>query len=131
MAFILELLFEFFGEFVLQFVFEALTQIGVRIFRNSNHPVRQPSAWFTALFYALVGALGGWLSLLVMPHYLLATTQLRLGYLVLAPIGAAAAIAGIGLLKARQGKREVGIDKFIYGYIFALAFALVRHYFAT
>ena len=131
MAFIFEVLFEIFGEFLLQLVFEMLAQTGMRIVRDKHHPVRQPSAWFTGLGYACFGALAAGLSLWLIPHHMLATTTLRIGYLVLAPIGAGAAIAGIGLLRIRQGKREVGIDRFVYGYIFALVFALVRYYFAV
>ncbi len=128
---IFEIVFEIFGEFLLQLVFELLVQGGMRVAGKRDHPVRQPSVWMTGIGYALFGAAAGALSVWLLPHYLLATPQLRLGYLLLAPIGAGAVIAGIGLLRIRKGKREVGIDRFIFGYIFALAFALVRHHFAA
>jgi hypothetical protein len=36
----------------------------------------------------------------------------------------------IGAWRSKQGHALAGIDRFFYGYLFALSFALVRFYFA-
>jgi hypothetical protein len=128
--FILELLFEFFGEFFLQLFFEALAQAGVHAVRHPDREPRELNRWLVGLGYALLGGLGGALSVWLLPHYLLRAHVARLAYLLIAPIAAGCAMAAVGHWRSRRGLALAGIDRFAFGYVFALVFAIVRFLFA-
>jgi hypothetical protein len=129
-GFILELLFEFFGEFALQVFFEALAQAGVHAVRHPDHEPRQVNRWLVALGYALFGAFGGALSVWLLPHYLLRAHVARVAYLLIAPVAVGCLMAALGHWRSRRGLALAGIDRFAFGYVFALAFAVVRFVFA-
>ena len=123
----LEFLFEIFGELLLQLVVEALAQAGVHLVRHPDRPPREHSPWLVAVGYALFGLVGGAISLWVFPDYLIRSHAGRIAYLVLGPVAAGAAVAAIGLWRSKRGVPRYGIDRFAFGYVFALSFALLRH----
>lgn len=123
----LEFLFEVLGELLLQLVIEAVAQAGVHVVRHPDRPAREHSPWLIALGYLLFGLAGGALSLWLFPDYLIRSTPGRVAYLVLGPVAAGAAVAAIGLWRSKRGVPRYGIDRFAYGYLFALSFALLRH----
>jgi len=123
----IEFLFQMVGELLLQFVVEALAQAGVHVVRHPDRPVREHSPWLVALGYILFGLVAGALSLWLFPDYLIRSTPGRIAYLVLGPVAAGAAVAAIGLWRSKRGVPRYGIDRFAYGYLFALSFALLRH----
>lgn len=123
----LEFLFELLGELLLQVVVEALAQAGVHVVRHPDRPAREHSPWLVAPGYLLFGLAGGAVSLWVFPDYLIRSGPGRIAYLVLGPVAAGAAVAAIGLWRSKRGVPRYGIDRFVYGYLFALSFALVRH----
>jgi len=84
-----------------------------------------------AIAYALFGAGIGALSLLVFPDYLVANKSLRVANTALSPIVAGLSMAAVGKWRAQRGQAVLRIDKFAYGYLFALGFALVRFWFAS
>lgn len=129
MEVIFEILFGFFGELVLQLVGEILIELGLH---SMAEPFRKkPSPWLAAIAYALFGAGIGALSLLVFPDYLVANKSLRVANTALSPIVAGLSMAAIGKWRAQRGQAVLRIDKFAYGYLFALGFALVRFWFAS
>lgn len=129
MEIIFEVVFGFFGELVLQLVGEILIELGLH---SMAEPFRKkPSPWLAAIAYALFGAGIGALSLLVFPDYLVASKSLRVANTALSPIVAGLSMAAIGKWRAKQGQAVLRIDKFAYGYLFALGFALVRFWFAS
>jgi len=124
----LEFLFEILGEFLLQVLGEALMEVGLH---SLAEPFRRtPNPWLAAVGYALLGAALGGMSLLVFPDYLVATKSLRVANAALSPIAAGLCMAAIGAWRARRGQAVLRIDRFSYGYLFALAFGLVRFWFA-
>jgi hypothetical protein len=123
----LEFLFELFGELLLQVVAEALAQAGVHVVRHPDRPPKEHSPWLIALGYAVFGVVAGAVSLWLFPDYLIRTTAGRVAYLALGPVAAGAAVAAIGLWRSKRGEPRYGIDRFAYGYVFALSFALLRH----
>jgi hypothetical protein len=128
MEILFEFLFSFLGEFVLQFLGEVLLEVGLR---SLTEPFRrQPRPWMAALGYAMFGAAIGGLSLLVFPHYLVTIKGLRVVNAALSPIAAGLGMAALGKWRAKRGQDVLRIDKFSYGYLFALAFGLVRFWFA-
>lgn len=124
----LEFLFDILGEFLLQVLGEALMEVGLH---SLAEPFRRtPNPWLAAVGYALLGAALGGMSLLVFPDYLVATKSLRVANAALSPIAAGLCMAAIGAWRARRGQAVLRIDRFSYGYLFALAFGLVRFWFA-
>jgi hypothetical protein len=88
---------------------------------------REHSPWVIAIGYLLFGLIAGALSLWLFPDYLIRSTAGRIAYLALGPVAAGAAVAAIGLWRSKRGVPRYGIDRFAYGYLFALSFALLRH----
>lgn len=129
MDIILEVIFSFLGEFLMQVFFEFLAELGLHSLRE---PFRQPpNPWLAALGYALLGAMAGGLSLLIFPKLLVHTHGLQLMNLVFTPIASGAAMMALGAWRQQRDQELVRIDKFAYGYIFALAMALIRFNFAS
>lgn len=131
--FIIELFLEFFGEILLQIVFEALAQAGVNFARHPDRAPREHNPWLVSIGYALLGLIAGGISLLVMPDLLLRSPAGRIANLVLAPVAAGAAMATLGFLRRRRTGRDAlafGLERFGNGYVFALAMGIVRFGFA-
>jgi len=123
----LEAILEFFGEFLLQLVIEGLVELGAHWFRKPAR--RRPNRWLAALAYALIGAGLGGLSLQIFPASFVHGPW-RVANLVLTPIAAGLAMCLAGHWRARRGHAVLRIDRFAYGYLFALSLALVRFSFA-
>jgi hypothetical protein len=120
-------LLELLGEFLLQIVVEALAELGLH---SLAEPFRRaPNPWLAALGYLLFGALFGALSLLVFPANFVPGPW-RVFNLVVTPLAAGLLMERIGRWRASRGQDVLRIDRFAYGYLFALALALVRFSFA-
>ena len=126
MEFIVELILELFGEVLLQIVFEALAEAGLHVVRRSDRPPAHPA--LLAFGYALLGLIAGAVSLWVLPHSLMHTRNGRIACLLLAPVASGLAMGLLGAWRQRRGQAVVGLDRFAYGYLFALGMALVRFY---
>ena len=125
----IEILIEFLGEFVLQVLGEALLEIGLH---SLAEPFRkEPNPWLAAVGYTVFGAALGGISLLLSPDYLMANKSLRIANAALSPIAAGLSMAAVGKWRARRGQAVLRIDKFAYGYLFALSLGLVRFWFAN
>ncbi|HEY0634932.1 MAG TPA: hypothetical protein VGE00_06085 [Gammaproteobacteria bacterium] len=123
----IELLFEFSGEFLLQVLGEALVELGLH---SLAEPFRRPAnPWLAALGHALFGVIAGGLSLLLFSSHLVAG-ELRMANLLVTPVAVGFCMSAMGAWRARRGQTVLRIDRFAYGYLFALAFALVRFWFA-
>lgn len=92
---------------------------------------RKPNVWLAVLGYALLGTLLGAISLWAFPNHLTRDGWPRLLNLVVTPVLAGLAMALLGRWRARRGDPVLRIDKFAYGYLFALAVAAVRYAFAV
>ena len=125
MEFLLELLFEF----VIQIVGEALFELG---FHSLAEPFRKPpNPWLAALGYALFGAIFGGISLWLFPHHMVVSAGWRLVNLFLTPALAGVCMSLIGSLRAKHGHTVLRIDRFSYGFLFAICLALVRFQWAN
>lgn len=123
----LEFLFEILGEFLLQAFGEALLEIGLH---SLAEPFRRaPNPWMAALGYLLLGALLGGLSLLIFPQYLVPPPW-RQANLFLTPFAVGGLMVAMGAWRAQRGEEVLRIDRFLYGFLFAAALALVRYVFA-
>ena len=92
---------------------------------------KPPNPWLAALGYTLFGAMAGGLTLLAFPAYLTPEGALRLTNLVVTPAAVGLLMTAFGAWRSRRGERVLRIDRFSYGYLFALAMALVRFQFAS
>lgn len=118
----------FFGEILLQVVFEL---IGELLGRTVSAPFQRKEPVhpaLAALGYAAFGAGAGALSLWVFPALFVPAGWMRIANLVLAPIAAGAVMAGIGALRRKKEQRVIRLNSFAYGFLFAFAMALVRFY---
>jgi len=123
----LEALLEIVGEFLLQVLLEALAEIGLHAlaepFRKTPNPV------VAALGYLLLGLIAGGLSLLIVPTHFTPNIW-RIANLVMTPLAIGLIMLLIGSWRAKHGLSVLRIERFAYGYLFALAVALVRFFFA-
>ncbi|MFC0682870.1 hypothetical protein ACFFGH_33985 [Lysobacter korlensis] len=122
----LEFVFEVVGELLIQLVLETLAELGLHSRRQRRKPVNPAVAAFG---YAIFGASAGGLSLVLFPESLVPEGW-RLANLIVSPVIAGAAMVGIGAWRAKLGQELVRMDRFLYGYLFALALAAVRYQFA-
>ena len=124
----LEFVFELLGEFLLQVVGEALIELGLH---SLVEPFRRsPNLWLAAIGYTFFGAILGLLSLFVFPNNLVPHPW-RVANLVVTPIAVGGVMVIMGAWRARHGQPVLRIDRFAYGYLFALSIALVRFFFAS
>ncbi len=125
MEFLFELLFQFFGELVLQIVVEFFAEMGFRslaqVFR------KKPSPRLAVAGYTLWGLLAGGISLLIFPNSAIHNPDLRLANLFVTPVLAGGAMMLLGRLRAKKGQDLVRLDRFGYGFLFAFTMALVRY----
>lgn len=125
----LELIVELGGEVLLQIIVEILVELGLH---STAEPFRKPpNPWLAAIGYAVFGATAGGISLYVLPAVLVHGDTWRLVNLAVTPILAGLVMAALGAWRSRRGQQTMRIDRFSYGYLFALSMALVRWHFAA
>ena len=119
-------IFQIIAEFLLQVLWQIIGELighGIReVFRNPE-PL---SPWLAAIGYAALGAIGGGVSLLVVPELYIRSHWLRGLNLVLTPIVAGFAMGALGAWRRRREKEVIRLESFAYGSLFALAMAIVR-----
>lgn len=124
----IEFVFEIVGEFLLQVLVEALAELGLH---SLGEPFRRrPNPWLAGLGYAIFGAIAGGITLWLLPDHMVRNEVLRKINLLATPLAAGGMMCLIGAWRARRGDDVLRIDRFAYGYVFALSMALVRFVFA-
>ncbi|MDB5874771.1 MAG: putative rane protein [Ramlibacter sp.] len=123
---------EFIVEVIAQFLFELLLQIiGQFLFELGLHAIAEPfrkapNPWVAALGYVLLGVILGALTLWPFPSSMVKLPILRWVNLALTPVLVGVFMSWLGNWRARRGQFVMRIDRFSYGYLFALTVALVR-----
>jgi hypothetical protein len=123
---------EFIVEVIVQFLFELLVQIaGQFLFELGLHALaepfrKSPNPWVAALGYVLLGVILGALTLWPIPSHMVKASMLRWINLALTPVLAGGFMSLLGSWRERRGQLVLRIDRFSYGYLFALSVALVR-----
>jgi len=124
MGFLFEILFQLLGELLLQVVLEILFELGLQSIAAPFR--RKPNPLFAAIGYALFGAMAGALSLVVFPTLFIVSHSGRLASLAFTPVFAGGAMVAIGAWRRSRDQELIRLDRFAYGYLFALTMALVR-----
>jgi hypothetical protein len=144
---IFEIIFELFGELLIQiggeaiadlFAFKAAQHRADRLNRCGTRPVTQapePSIFWQVfakcMAYTVAGAAIGWLSTLLFPHLLIRNDVLQIVYIAVAPVLAALTMVWLGAWRRKRDQPAVGFDHFMYAYCFALSMAVIRHAYAA
>jgi hypothetical protein len=123
-------LLQFLGEVLLQLAGQALAELGWYSIREAMAPSRPPLRIARILGHVVLGAVLGGLSLLVLPKRLATGTALRVATLVLAPLVSALATIPVAELLRRLRRTPDTQWWFENAYVFGLAFAVVRFFYA-
>jgi FtsH-binding integral membrane protein len=125
MEWFFEVVFQAIAELVLQIVFEVLAEFGmhsvIEVFE------RRPNPWVAAVGHVILGAVAGLVSLLIFPALLIHSHNAQLASLFITPLLAGGTMSLMGAWRRRRGQAVIRIDRFAYGYLFAVAMALVRY----
>lgn len=117
---------ELFGELLLQVAGEVIAELIGHSIREPFRRSRPVNPWLAAVGYAFFGALAGGISLWLLPALFISAHWLRLVNLFLTPLVAGILMASIGVWRQRHEQETIRLDKFSYGYCFALSMGLVR-----
>lgn len=128
MEVVIEAILQVLLEIVLQVFGEALAEFGWHCVAEAFE--RRPNPWMAALGYAILGAGVGAVSSLLVPA-LIASPGLRIANLAITPLVAGGTTSMIGAWRRRRGQDLIRLDRFGYGYLFALSMALARLYLAN
>jgi hypothetical protein len=119
----IEAILEFLGELLLQIVIETLVELGLHSVAEPFR--RRPDPWLAAIGYTLFGVLLGGISLFIFPANFTHGAW-RIVNLLATPLAAGFLMSQIGRWRASRDQEVLRIDRFAYGYLFALSIALVR-----
>lgn len=117
---------QFLGEFLLQAIGELIAEL---IGRSVREPFRRPGPihpWLAAIGYAISGAIGGAISLWLLPTLFISAQWLRIVNVLLTPLVAGLLMERLGAWRKGRDQETIRLDTFTYGFLFALAMALVR-----
>jgi hypothetical protein len=115
--FLLELLMELIGEVVLAIFGEAL---------EATVPGRESNPVLAAFGFALLGALGGWISSLIWQRPVIHDVALRWLVFVVSPVACALAMFLLALRRVRRGRPRAAVHAAWHGLFLALAYQTVR-----
>jgi hypothetical protein len=118
------------AEILLQVLFEALAEMGLRTLGEPFRPAREVVALVAAVGYAIYGAAIGGISLWFFPAPYLDADWARIANLAVSPLAAGAVMSMMGAWRRGRGEALIRLDRFSYGALFALSMALVRFFFA-
>ncbi len=128
----MEILFELLFEFLIQLFLEVFVQgafeLGVRGIAKRVRGEKPANPWVALGCYAAMGLLAGGVSVWILPMYLLDSPLLQLVNLAVTPIVLGLAFEGLGRWRSKRDKPRYAVDRFSYGFVFALVMGLVRYF---
>ena len=123
MQVVAELLVQLFGQLVAEIIGHCMAR-----WAQYGKPM-QP--WLAAVGCVMFGALVGAASLAVFPGLFMHTTIMRIINLILTPLAVGLFFAWFGYWLRNHARDTIRLEQFFYGYLFALAMALVRFIWGT
>jgi len=128
----MEIIFELLAQFLLELFVQGFFEFGFRglvsLFRKDNVKV---TPWFAIGGYIAMGAIAGGISIWLIPMHLLKSPVLQLIGLAITPIALGFIFEALGRWKTNNEKPRYAVDRFSYGFTFALTMGLIRYFFAT
>jgi hypothetical protein len=113
-------------EAFLEIVGELVISLLVRTSRRLFSAVLKIDPLLTTVSLAILGAALGFLSVLIFPRPLVHPSRVHGASLLISPVVTGLVMSQIGRLLRRRGRESTQIESFGYGFVFALAMALVR-----
>lgn len=120
----MDFIFEFLLEFLIQILGETLFELGLRSLVEPFR--RQANPWLATIGYAIFGFIFGCISLAPFPQHMVGSLAGRWLNLIYTPVAIGLWMSWLGRRRAQQGQSLLRIDRFSYGYLFALCFSMVR-----
>ena len=126
----IELIITLLFEFMVQILGEVLFEMGLHSLANIFSKKRASNPAMAMVGYMLFGMLLGALSVWLLPLHFVIDPFLQKLNLLITPVLSGLIMSLIGYLRLKNGQSVLRLDKFSYGFLFALAFALTRYYWA-
>ncbi len=117
-------------EFALPLFGDVLAELGIRALGESFQSHREHNAFLAALGYAIGGAILGALSLAAFPRSFIKGPILSIVNLIASPISAGLLMYQWGKYRQSRGEYPSARAGFVYGFVFAVAFGLIRFAYA-
>ena len=128
----MEIIFELLAQLVLEIFVQGIFELGgrgiVSIFRKDESNV---NPWLAICVYFLMGAIAGGISIWLIPMHLLNSPALQILNLAITPIVLGFIFETLGRWKTNNDKTRYAVDRFSYGFTFALTMGLIRYFFAA
>ena len=130
MEIIIEILFPFLGEILLEAMFEALLGLGFHGYRRLSNRTGKRNPFLASLGHIVLGSAIGGVSLVIFPESFIHNHQNRILNLIITPVCVGLIMAGIGYVRRKKGKETIRLEGFMYGFLFAFSMAVVRYFWA-
>ena len=118
-------------ELLIQVIVEGLFEVWSHGLSSKPWLPKVVNQFIAAIIYLGLGALSGVVLTVFFPHRLVRANQFTGLSLVVTPVLAALAMAGVGQLRRWQGRPLVRLDIFAYALIFAFSMAAARFVFVV
>jgi hypothetical protein len=118
-------------EVLLQLLFEILAEFGLRAVREGMRLQKPVQPLLGLAGYIVLGAVLGAISVEVFPHKFAVPVGLQIANVMVSPVAMGVAMVGVGRWRAQRNQQTILLHKFWFGFALALAFALVRFWFAA
>jgi hypothetical protein len=128
---LLEIVFEVFGEFLLELIAEFIGDLVMRSVVAFFEMDEFESPVLAAVMYLFLGACLGGLSLLIAPHPLFHRSRFQGISLLISPVLAGSAMSSVGSMLRSRNLKTIQLETFGCGFAFALGIALIRFIFAS
>ena len=128
----MEIIFELLAQLVLEIFVQGIFELGGRGIVSSFRKDSEPVNWWLAICgYILMGAIAGGISIWLFPMHLLAMPVMQIISLAITPIVLGFMFEFMGRWKTSHAKARYAVDRFSYGFTFALTMGLIRYFFAA
>lgn len=128
----MEIIFELLLNSLFEGLLHGLFEFGGRgimaMFQKDYTPSKR---WLSIVGYLLMGAIAGGISIWLMPMHLVKLPVLQLVNFAVTPILLGFVFEALGRWNVKNEKIRQPVDRFSYGFTFALAMGIVRYAFAS
>jgi undecaprenyl pyrophosphate phosphatase UppP len=118
-----ELFSELFGQIVLEFFID----LGLRALKDAAHSQTKQHPIPLFIGYLLLGAVIGGISTAFLPDHFIKKPLMRWVNLIVTPAIAGMLMGWVGGWNDKRGRRVINLERFPFGWAFAIGLAVVRH----